>query len=301
MIILPHPNIWVEYIKFKGKITPSRNFRRIFNILHNEENIFAYKYSWNEFYEEILERSEDDENDFVDVFNNIIVELNYNDKLIKEDFETIKTNHDFENCFDVSSQIQFLLLASSTNPYQIRDLKGVLILDKLDKPNKHWIYYSILISNQSQHQSVDYRDFNSDQEIQEFIKCILNLKNPINPRVYIQSDYLNYGTLFGLIVGKRITYCSSKYNNGINSKEADQLNTEKNSVQTYFGNNSQYWVSSDKKVLHPRAVFFNNIIITLNHDFPQISNRNSNWQITFHYCKQTYIEKTRIINSYTPV
>jgi hypothetical protein len=300
MVILAHPNIWVEYIKFKGKNIPSQNFMKLFNIIHNNENVFAYKYTWNSFYEGILEQAQDDEIDYIDVFNNIIVDFSNNDKLILEYYDVISSNQDFENCFNLSDQLQFLLLNNQLALNPILENKGVLVLNKIVQPNRHWIYYSILISNQSTHQSLDYRDFRSDFEIQNFIKCILNLKNPNNKKVFIQSDYLNYGALFELVKGKSITYCSSQYS-GLNVKKSNELSTEKNSVRTYFGSNSSYRVSTNKGVLHPRAIFYNNIIITLNHDFPQISVVNSNWRITFHYCKKTYDEKLGIISNYKSI
>jgi len=147
MIILSHPNIWVEFIKNKGKLTPSQSYRRIFNIVHNSNNVFAYNHHWNEYYLSYLSDAEDDEIDYVDVFNNIIVELNYNDKLVFENHSPLSSNQEFKNCFDLSIQIQFLLLNSQPLSDHINEDNSVLILDNIHKPNRHWIYYSILNSN----------------------------------------------------------------------------------------------------------------------------------------------------------
>ncbi|MBW1294360.1 hypothetical protein [Aquimarina litoralis] len=300
MVVLAHPDIWIEFFKNKGKLIPSTGYKMILRILNNSQNLFAYNYEWNDYYESELLEAEDDTADFIDIFNNLLVQLNYQDRLFHENYGSIKNFNDLELCFSNSSNLQFLLINNEVNYLNSPAEKCSLILSKIEKPNSHWIYFSILESDSSHQLSVDYRDFRSNQEIQEFIHNLLNLKNPKSKRIYIQSDYLNFGSLFERVKGKRITYCSSEYQ-GIDKKNSPTLQAEKLSISTYFGNNASYIVSGNKSYLHPRAVFYNNLVLNMNHDFPQIVLGNENWHLTFHYCIEAYSEKLRIIKNYRAI
>lgn len=301
MKILIHPDIWCEYIRNNSKTTytKTKEYKKIFDIISNEENLFAYNSEWTNFYESFLNQEEDDTADFTDIFNNIIVELNYQDKLFHENYYPINNSNDFNNCFMNSEKIQFLLLNKTLN-HTFSDDKCVLILEQINKPNKSWIYYSILTTDTSSQKSVDYRHFNNNIEIKNFINDLLSLKNPSYNRIHIQSDYLNFGQLFESIKGRKLTYYSSEYS-GATIKNPTTLSTEKNSINTYFGSRASYLVCRDRAITHPRTVFYNHIVINLNHDFAQIHVNNFNWFISFQYSINTYTEKMRLVKHYKTI
>ncbi|RED42218.1 hypothetical protein DFQ10_109113 [Winogradskyella eximia] len=300
MVILAHPDFWIEYIKNQNKIIPNQNYLEIFKIVMNLQNDFVYNHLWTAFFESVLSNEVNDSIDYVDVFNNIIINLHYNDRLIREDYNVIKNAVDFNNCFKKSSLINFLIVNEEKSLNNIKLERGTLIINNICKPNRNWVYSAILKSNRAEQQGLDYRDFKSNEQIQIFIQDLLNLKNPISKRFYIQSDYLNFGEIFEKVRGKSITYCTSEYSK-FELKNISELQAEKISVNTYFGSNASYVVSNNRQYLHPRTIFYNNIVINIPHDFPQIMIENSNWYINLHYCPKTYLEKIRIISSYKKI
>jgi hypothetical protein len=301
MNFLCHPNIWLFFNESVEKLTNSNEELLLINLMKNSANNFVYNSDIQGFYNKELGKIDSERYDLDDVFSNFLLELQAVDRLVSEDNTTaIDCDDDLLDSFIKSIKTNFLLVKKEEAVKKNPSKKGVAIFDNINKPNRHWIYYSVLACNGRSTATVMFSDFNKDDEISEFIENLLIMKNPLSRKPHIQTDYMNFGNIFKNLRGKHIIYCTSKYN-GHTLKSAATLTNDKDRVKAYFGTNSSFKVSQDKSILHPRTIIYNNMVITLNHDFDQIKVENKNWNITITCCKDTYGKLVQITGQYHPL
>lgn len=300
MISICHPDIWIEFIQCASKVNCSIPQLLLCQAIKNPNNKFSYYHEWDEFYNSKLETIDSETVDFVDVYHNVIlIDLNNQNRLEPEISSKISNDSDFIKIFTASTKINFAFLKNHlTLPATLPRCVG--ILDLVKKPNRHWTYFSLWSGNGVNEAKLTYSDFPSNEAIQDFVSDILNLKNPVDQKIFIQSDYMNFGDIFSKVIGKKINYCTTKICGTYRKRHTDLIN-EKSDVKTYFGNNSIFSVTDKKSILHPRAIVHGNIVATLNHDFDQIHIANSNWIITFQYSVADFSDKLTLLASYIEI
>ena len=298
MIILSHPNIWVSYLLKNKTLIPSKEKKIIDDIICNEQIILAYHHTWFDYYYKSLLEFEDNTLDLEEAFNSLIMELYNDERLVSEVYLNINSDEELVNCYEKSNQINFFITNNVCDCSNFTDGIGTLILEKIQKPNKHWCYASLLSSNSTTEKRVDYNIFANNDQIEDFIQILLSIKNPVDQKIYILSDYLNFGRIFDKIKGRNITYCSSIFTHGSERKSRAELINDKQRVNFHFGTKASFKISQNKSILHPRFAIHSKVVISLTHDFSQIDVKNLNWQITFHFCMNTFSEKKQIISLY---
>jgi len=298
MKLVLHPDLWELYISKVGSLINSEQEMMLVNIIKNQNNIFIYNESIQKFYTDYFKKIKSNKFDFDDVFSNFLMDLESNGRIFVEDSK--KEIIDFKTLYDFYCQSvfsNFLFVKNSSIYSQIPILNFVGCFDLIDKPNQSWIYFTLLQGNGRFSSTLIHSDFKSNYEIQDVIKNLINLKNPLSRKIHIQNDYVSFGLIFDKIKGKKMTYCTSKYENG-RLKSLDRLKIDKTRVKDYFGQKTAFKVSQDKKILHPRAIIYNKIVIIINHDFNEIIVGNTNWHLTFILCEKTYNEHVIVTDKY---
>lgn len=298
MNILCHPEIWEKFINIKDSITKSENDLLLYNIFNNPNNLFIYKGKWKNVYIKYFNNVKSKKYDFLDLFYHYIDLLNIDNRIIEDETELdLVTYDDFVLYPTKSNIVNFVILNNYTS-----NSKSVILFEEIVKPNQHWLYFNLLNNNCLNNSILLYGcDFSSNEEIEKIINYIANIKNIGSGKIYIQSDYLNFGNIFNEIIGKKITYCTSRYKGYDIVKSPSELLIDLRKTKAYFGVNSSFKTTKDKDVLHPRTMICNNIVMIVTHDFPSVIYSNTNWHMTISLDKKLFEQIFLTTNDYDSI
>lgn len=301
MEILCHPSIWKLYFDKNSSNTLSVNETLLINVIKNNNNKYTLNETIINFSCEYFNSFDSDKIDYNDAFGLLLLDLNNNDRTNSCEIEKeIECDSDLVDFFSKNKTINFLLSKEQLS-IPVHQNHSVSIFDNVQKPNKDWLYLSLLAFNGVSSFTLYNYDFGNNDEISNLISNITTIKNAKEQKVYIQSDYMNFGFLFNKISKNKIVYCTSYYEYGRSLKTTAKLHQDVRRVKDFFGTNSTFLVSKNKKCLHPRTLLYNNIVVHMDNDFDQININNSNWNLTIILCSNTFTKRIDNLNTYRPI
>lgn len=264
MVILPHLDILD--ICFDSK-TFLEN-RTVFNIIYNSKS----KICFSKNYIELLEKSVKNK----DAFFALISELSDTGRIkIEDSAGNINFNEEF---VEIAKKAKIpLLIPLSINDLNnnIKSIPFLTVINGAKPLNKHWVIIELLSKDIC---NVCYQDFNSDLEINEFVKSILLIPKFI--RNVVVFDREQNSEILSSIKGYNISYYTmlkSGYQNLHLRKEI------KKDLQMKLGGKLKLFYTSNNRKIHERKIILEDILITFDNSRFNLNTTEPTWEILISF------------------
>lgn len=291
MINLVCPSVWKIFIDSNSKFIKSEMEMLIHNFFSNKLNSLEYNEFIKSSISNYFSNNATEEYDYEDVINQIILSLNDNDRIVLS--TTVDLGTDLRSFFNSSSISNLLLIESE----QDDNIDGIINYSKLDKFTFSWLFANLLSQPERNGMTLNFNDFKDNNQLKSVIGYIYKVKRNKDKVVHIQNSYKNLKGILELFKSQKIIYYSSTYI-GLSRKSPNDINIEKQELKTFFGKNCTVKYSSDKSLIHPRLILFNEISIKFDHDFNEINLGNKNWNMTISTCPHRKEEVYNILKMY---
>lgn len=152
-----------------------------------------------------------------------------------------------------------------------------IIVEKIDKPNYHWIIFNLACYN-PQPITLRYADFKSEAQIEQTFNFLLKcVQRPSFVDIYDKQVNLNHNLFEGIRNKVHINYYTG-YGRGVDDDIEKTENLKKHFRRVkVLKTKSQY--------IHERKVIIKSLMIECDDDFWNLTLDRPNWKIDLTYCK----------------
>jgi hypothetical protein len=277
MDLLLHKDLILSFFKNLNKIDMDENDYLVERIMKNVNNNILLSRNILNYLKEII--TEDDP--IRDYFEQYILKI-ISERRVNYPPPSDSYNYEEEFIYLYKKYIGNFVVAISLFDYKYlaAELPNIASFVLINKPNTHWIITN-LAANNPLPITVRYYDFNSDHEIEVFLKNIFHLPRNIKEiSIFDRNCNLNHN-LFSVLIGKGIliNYYTAKKQN------LDTERCKQEIRRKFISNYCMYTTYRDK--IHERRIVFENIIIDTDEDFWNLEVSRPTWKIDISYCELT--------------
>ena len=186
MQIFFHPSLFVEYIRSRSNIIKNNNQKLLCYSFENEFNKILFNYNFEPFYINFFDNLSFDEYDLTDIFNNLILELNYHDRLSSfACIHPIENESDFVSFVNQMTYADFIFVKNWSSVYDT----NIFIFDQIIETNKNWLGFLLCSLNSTNSFQILPNHFTSNSQIKSFYETLLSFHFNINEPIHIKTDY----------------------------------------------------------------------------------------------------------------
>jgi hypothetical protein len=197
--------------------------------------------------------------------------------------ESATCDQEFEHLAQNTSDL--LLPFAIVETPNLKTIKNISFLEKIRKPNKHWLLFEIAANHPSK-ASINHFDCTVKAEIQGVFDTIFKISVPNKTRRIVvfdrlQSDGISH-TYFKELRQNNTDYYTLKtvHANGASA------NQRKINLKSALGNITKMYIAKAKSKTHDRKIVAEKFIIFVSDDFHSLDIGVGNWTIDVQYCPE---------------
>jgi hypothetical protein len=263
LLVLPYPDVFQHCFEN----THSPDGRIAMKIIYNPNNKILLSREYLDFLEEVFDNK--------DFFQGLIKELFDSGRI--ESKSTGQKLGDIDKEFvalsnlpGISLLIPIAFMQKSTIENQV---SFICIKEKVIKPNSHWIKMEILMDTKC---IVSHLDFKGNPDIQKYIGDIFSLPRFIKAVSIFDREQNSSCKIF-------FKHRNIKYFTLFRNVQLYEKRSILNDLQKDLGRKLELWATKNGKLIHERKIIFENLILTCDNSFCNITCDEPTWEITFYY------------------
>lgn len=249
----------------------SKENRIINKILFNNDVQICLNQSIIDEYEKVLGE--------IEFFQAFVKELYDSDRIIIENSNAkLSINEQFTD-IAINSKISFLIpiCLEKVDDY-LEKIENIVVLKESKKINRYWIALELLTNSFC---NVSFDDFASDDEINLFFNSLFKIPKFIKEiKIFNRDQHYNY---LQNIKGKNIDFYTKMSSARIHFSYRNEIKKE---MKNALGSKLNLHYTNNSRIIHERKIIFDNLIITVDNSFENITINEPTWEIYVNYNKQ---------------
>lgn len=261
MVLLCSPTIFEKYLsksidKCKGDIISIFNNSNV-KFLITKELLFE------------IEKNVSDLN----IFQGLIKYLFDTNQIEKENIKKVSEESVYLSIMEQSKIHNLFLFTLENSEFDTISKRFVYSLIK--PKNSHWVLNNILTNKNI---SLSCHDFKNNIEIDSFFKLVFSIPNYIKKvKVYNRESDTKF---IESLKGKNIDFYSFLDSPTRNKHRYYEIQRE---MKRILGGKLKLFVTSDKRIIHERKIFIDNICITIDNSFKNLLIEEPTWTVLIEF------------------
>lgn len=219
---------------------------------------------------------------YIQFFQTFITNANSENRLIT--FKNSKSQNENEvisTCFNHNYEDYSFIISYEENAYlENNHAANTSIINKIDKPNTHWIIANLAAGNTL---DIDHSHFPDENSIKTFVALLPKLSKKVRKVEFIDS-YFNTGN--NNLIYSTLKSSKSKVKCYTRLQNNEDKDFKRRRIKDFFGQRkTSVFFTRNTTLSHPRKISLGDLVIELTHDFTQVHPRNNNWGFYLKICE----------------
>jgi hypothetical protein len=270
MIILADLKFYSAGFKFGN----NKEKTLVLSIIYNDRNNLCLNKKLINFIESEIEETESFQAMIKEKFDNgKIISKNVNPKIETYSGECLE----LYNC--INKEFLIPLRLDSNSHFENANFSNLVTLNENEKLSVSWIVKNLLSKDSI---VLSFKDFENDLEIKNFINNVYSISKFNN---YIEVFNRDLERVFlDKFKGNKINYYVYFKNF---SKNRPYLIDEAKELKKNLGSNIKIHFTQNPRIIHERKIFIENLCITFDNSFQNITTTEPTWTIIVEYSEET--------------